>query len=250
MNLRWIVLSSSELVSFVTRSNDQSSYLLPLMPQSHASLCKTTKKVVTVFLFVHVRALVNVFSFCSSFIVKTPEDVQSRYLAVLETYKETCNLTRTWEVHGVDWDTIVCTSVIAEVHLAANSEEKIRMPPFAGGSVEKYAKEMKDFFYSEPALRKRIEEKKANREFLPISYKLKGAKGCASIASDFWEIVWTSFHLPTIRGVWNLFSLSLNLYYLCSLWSYWLNQFASLIWSCPSLFIKPNTSCLCMQMAF
>ncbi|XP_031159580.1 coiled-coil domain-containing protein 106-like [Sander lucioperca] len=71
----------------------------------------------------------------------TPEDVQHRYMAVLKTFQKTRSVNRSCEKHNVDRNTITYTVVIAEVHLAADSEEKARVPPFPGGSRLKYGKE-------------------------------------------------------------------------------------------------------------
>ncbi|XP_030577064.1 uncharacterized protein LOC115796083 [Archocentrus centrarchus] len=106
--------------------------------------------------------------------MKHPEDVKHRYMFVLKTFKKTHSLNRSCEKLNVDRNTIAYTAVIAEVLLVADSEEKCRVPPFTGGSLLKYAKEVKVFLDDEPELRARIDKKKKERELLPISYKIKG----------------------------------------------------------------------------
>ncbi|XP_031167417.1 coiled-coil domain-containing protein 106-like [Sander lucioperca] len=86
----------------------------------------------------------------------TPEDVQHRYMAVLKTFQKTRSVNRNCEKHNVDRNTIAYTAVIAEVCLAADSKEKARVPPFPGGSLLKYGKELKLFLDREPALKAKI----------------------------------------------------------------------------------------------
>ncbi|XP_030595553.1 protein FAM133-like [Archocentrus centrarchus] len=95
--------------------------------------------------------------------MKHPEDVKHRYMFVLKTFKKTHSLNRSCEKLNVDRNTIAYTAVIAEVLLVADSKEKCRVPPFTGGSLLKYAKEVKVFLDDEPELRARIDKKKKER---------------------------------------------------------------------------------------
>ncbi|XP_065131599.1 uncharacterized protein [Paramisgurnus dabryanus] len=103
--------------------------------------------------------------------VQTPDDVLQRYKAILKSFMKTRSVSHSCKQHNVDRNTIALTAIIAELQIIATPE--LHIPEFQGGTLQKYAKECKEYMDTNPEVFNKINEMKRKRELLPIRYKFR-----------------------------------------------------------------------------
>ncbi|XP_062848321.1 coiled-coil domain-containing protein 106a [Trichomycterus rosablanca] len=108
--------------------------------------------------------------------VKDAAGVLFRYKKILVTYQRLKNMSKAFQIHGVDRNTVASTTPIAELLLVA--PEKLAEVGEFDPSKEKlldYARRC--FIVMDPQNRSKVQALKKNNLLLPISYRLKGADG-------------------------------------------------------------------------
>ncbi|XP_031432859.1 coiled-coil domain-containing protein 106a [Clupea harengus] len=106
--------------------------------------------------------------------VKDPTGVLFRYKKILVTYQRLKNMSKAFQIHGVDRNTVASTTPIAELLLVA--PEKVAEVGEFEPSKEKlldYARRC--FLALDPQTLSKVQALKKNNLLLPISYRLKGA---------------------------------------------------------------------------
>ncbi|KAB5586836.1 hypothetical protein PHYPO_G00006070 [Pangasianodon hypophthalmus] len=108
--------------------------------------------------------------------VKDAAGVLFRYKKILVTYQRLKNMSKAFQIHGVDRNTVASTTPIAELLLVA--PEKLAEVGEFDPSKEKlldYARRC--YIALDPQTRSKVQALKKNNLLLPISYRLKGADG-------------------------------------------------------------------------
>lgn len=98
--------------------------------------------------------------------------VINRYQAILKAFQKSRSINRSCEKYDVDRNTLAYTAIIAEVHIAAETESS-QIPIYTGGPIHKYAHTVKAFLDGHPQLKAKTEKMKADGELIPIAHKLK-----------------------------------------------------------------------------
>ncbi|KAL2084112.1 hypothetical protein ACEWY4_019630 [Coilia grayii] len=105
--------------------------------------------------------------------VKDPTGVLFRYKKILVTYQRLKNMSKAFQIHGVDRNTVASTTPIAELLLVA--PEKVAEVGEFDPSKEKlldYARRC--YIALDPQTLSKVQALKKNNLLLPISYRLKG----------------------------------------------------------------------------
>ncbi|KAL7874324.1 hypothetical protein SRHO_G00052940 [Serrasalmus rhombeus] len=108
--------------------------------------------------------------------VKDAAGVLFRYKKILVTYQRLKNMSKAFQIHGVDRNTVASTTPIAELLLVA--PEKLAEVGEFDPSKEKlldYARRC--YIALDPQTLSKVQALKKNNLLLPISYRLKGADG-------------------------------------------------------------------------
>ncbi|KAI9533594.1 hypothetical protein NQZ68_021129 [Dissostichus eleginoides] len=105
----------------------------------------------------------------ASFIAQTPNQILGRYKSILKTLKKTKTMTRAFHKHGIDRNTVVSTSSIGELAIAAhnNYQELLSERPI-GETVLAFAKRCEAAIQGDVQVKETIESMKADGALLPI----------------------------------------------------------------------------------
>ncbi|KAI9520601.1 hypothetical protein NQZ68_015140 [Dissostichus eleginoides] len=100
---------------------------------------------------------------------QTPNQILGRYKSILKTLKKTKTMTRAFHKHGIDRNTVVSTSSIGELAIAAhnNYQELLSERPI-GETVLGFVKRCEAAIQGDVHVKETIESMKADGALLPI----------------------------------------------------------------------------------
>ncbi|KAK1906110.1 Coiled-coil domain containing protein 106 [Dissostichus eleginoides] len=100
---------------------------------------------------------------------QTPNQILGRYKSILKTLKKTKTMTKAFHKHGIDRNTVVSTSSIGELAIAAhnNYQELLSERPI-GETVLAFAKRCEAAIQGDVQVKETIESMKADGALLPI----------------------------------------------------------------------------------
>ncbi|XP_062861849.1 coiled-coil domain-containing protein 106-like [Trichomycterus rosablanca] len=101
--------------------------------------------------------------------IKTPSEIVRRYRSILETLPKAKTMTRAFQKHAVDRNTVVSTSAIGELAIAVSEvyEEVLAKRP-SGKTVLAFAKRCEASIQKDEDVKEKIESVKAGGTLIPI----------------------------------------------------------------------------------
>ncbi|XP_015797150.2 coiled-coil domain-containing protein 106-like [Nothobranchius furzeri] len=101
--------------------------------------------------------------------VRTPSEIVQRYKSLLKTFPKMKTLSKAFQKHGIDRNTVVSTASVAELAIAAPLvyQELISNKP-SGETVLHFAKRCEEEIQSNDEVKNKIESMKADGTLLPI----------------------------------------------------------------------------------
>lgn len=106
--------------------------------------------------------------------VKDAAGVLFRYKKILVTYQRLKNMSKAFQIHGVDRNTVASTTPIAELLLVA-PEKLVEVGEFDPSKEKLLEYARRCYLALDPQTRGKVQALKKNNLLLPISYRLKGA---------------------------------------------------------------------------
>uniref|UniRef100_A0A3P8PGD4 Coiled-coil domain containing 106a n=1 Tax=Astatotilapia calliptera TaxID=8154 RepID=A0A3P8PGD4_ASTCA len=104
-----------------------------------------------------------------SFLVQTPNDIVQRYKSLLKTFPKTKTMTKAFQKHGLDRNTVVSTSSVGELAIAVpNVYQELLSNRPSGETVLAFAKRCEAAIQGSDEVKNKIESMKAAGTLLPI----------------------------------------------------------------------------------